>query len=420
MMSVGEGNFAPVPDEITSTELEVRGNLPRELTGLYLRNGPNPAPGDPRPWHAGNGMVHGIRLERGRALWYRNRYVRTAAREGRIGAGIRGGASSNTHVMAHAGRILTCVEVALPMELDCELATVGPCDFGGVDTAFTAHGKICPGTGDLVGFGYQFARPHLTYYRIDRTGRLAERRPIEIAAPCLMHDFALTEHYAVFFDTPVRMIADWGRGIPFQWQEGQPTRIGLVPRAGGEARWFAAASCQLSHTANAFERDGRVVIDGIRMERFPVAAPSLHRWEVDLAKGLVVETPLDRRPVEFPRVDDRRTGREHRYVYVVEMRGVSPSGMPIDSFLRRYDVDRGASVAKDFGERYALEECVFVPASSGAAEDAGWLLTLRYDRELRTSDLVVLDARDFTGEPVAVVAMPRRVPSGFHGSWVAD
>jgi hypothetical protein len=42
------------------------------------------------------------------------------------------------------------VEVALPVEIDRELETIGPFDFGGIDTAFTAHGKIDPVTGELL------------------------------------------------------------------------------------------------------------------------------------------------------------------------------------------------------------------------------------------------------------------------------
>ena len=137
---VRDSYFVPVPDEITAHDLPVAGTLPPQLTGLYLRNGPNPPPGsDPRMFVAGAGMVHGVRLEAGQARWYRNRFVKT-----RRDAGIRGGSASNTHVFAHAGRILSFVEVALPMELDRQLDTVGPVDFGGVDTAFTAHGKIDP------------------------------------------------------------------------------------------------------------------------------------------------------------------------------------------------------------------------------------------------------------------------------------
>jgi carotenoid cleavage dioxygenase len=416
--AVRGGYFEPVPDEITAHDLPVAGTLPPQLTGIYLRNGPNSRDGAPSHF-AGDGMVHGVRLEAGQARWYRNRYVKT-----RRDAGIRGGSSSNTHVFAHAGRVLSFVEVALPIEIDRRLETVGLVDFGGVDTAFTAHGKIDPVTGELLAFGYQFASPHLTFYRIDRAGQLVERRAIDVSAPCFMHDFAVTEHYAIFFDTPAVMVGDWSRGLPFRWQEGRGTRIGVVPRRGGTARWFDVPACQLTHTANAFEVDDRIVVDGIRIDRFPpdVAIPptTLYRWEIDLARGVVTEGALGRHPVEFPRVDERRNGRPYRYAYTVEFRDVGPADLPGGSLLRCHDVETGTSVAKDFGDRYAPGEPVFVPKSADAAESDGWVLALRYDRELDRSDLVVLDANEFGGDPVAVVQLPRRVPIGLHGSWVAD
>ena len=417
---VSDRYFVPVPDEIEAHDLPVIGTLPPELTGLYLRNGPNPRPGSaPVPSFAGEGMVHGVRLEAGRARWYRNRYVKA-----RPGAGIRGGAANNTHVFAHAGRILTFVEVALPTEIDRHLETVGPVDFGGVDTAFTAHGKVDPGTGELLAFGYQFASPHVVFYRIDREGRVAERRAIDVAGPCFMHDFAVTEHHTVFFDTPAVMVEDWGHGLPFRWQQGRPTRLGVVPLRGGPTRWFDVPACQLTHTANAFEAGGRVVVDGIRTDHFPpdraVPPTALVRWEIDLGRGAVTEGALGPQSVEMPRVDERRNGRPYRYAYTVEYRDHNPMGLPGGALLRRHDVEAGTSVAKDFGPRYAPGEPVFVPRSAGAAEGDGWVLTLRYDREQDRSDFVVLDANDFGGEPAAVVQLPRRVPIGLHGSWVED
>ena len=115
-------------------------------------------------------------------------------------------------------------------------------------------------------------------------------------------------------------------------------------------------ACQLSHTANAFERDGRIVVDGIRTDRFLVdmAAdpPALYRWEIDLARGVVTEAAIGHHPVELPRVDERRNGRPYRYAYAVEYREFGPAGLPGSALLRRYDVETGTSVAKDFGVRY--------------------------------------------------------------------
>jgi carotenoid cleavage dioxygenase len=63
---------------------------------------------------------------------------------------------------------------------------------------------------------------------------------------------------------------------------------------------------------------------------------------------------------------------------------------------------------------------VFVPASDGASEDEGYVLSYVYDAARDTSDLVILDATDFAASPVATIGLPQRVPYGYHGNWVAD
>ena len=52
------------------------GLLQAQRTGRYLRNGPNPRAATGH-WFTGDGMIHGVRIENGRAAWYRNRWVRT-------------------------------------------------------------------------------------------------------------------------------------------------------------------------------------------------------------------------------------------------------------------------------------------------------------------------------------------------------
>ena len=70
------GNYAPVFNELTTFDLPVGRAIPRELNGWYLRNGPSPRHATVH-WFRGDGMIHGVRLENGRAAWYRNRWVRT-------------------------------------------------------------------------------------------------------------------------------------------------------------------------------------------------------------------------------------------------------------------------------------------------------------------------------------------------------
>jgi len=47
-------------------------------------------------------------------------------------------------------------------------------------------------------------------------------------------------------------------------------------------------------------------------------------------------------------------------------------------------------------------------------------MTYVHDASTDTSHLTILDASDLAADPVAEVHLPRRIPTGFHGSWIAD
>jgi carotenoid cleavage dioxygenase-like enzyme len=432
------GHLAPVPDEMDAVDLPVDGLLPPELTGRYLRNGPNPRPGeDPGHWFTGHGMIHGLLLRNGRAEWYRNRWVRTGALAGRPfirpdGALDRTAVVANTHVLEHAGRLLALVESGFPYELTPELDTVGPCDFGGrLRTAMTAHPKCDPVTGDLHFFGYDALPPHLTYHRLSATGELVCSVEVPGAGPSMMHDFAITDRHALFLDLPVTFqIGLLGRGLPYAWDDGYPARIGVMELdRPGPVRWFPVEPGYVFHVGGAHtDPRGRIVLDGCRYTpadtvamwgrlggfASPAAAAAalggarLHRWVLDLAAGTVVETVRDERAVEFPTVDDRLVGRAYRHLYAVS-----------DSAIVHYD-EAGAVAEHELGPDVVAGEAVFVPAADGAAENEGWLLTITTRRDGSASQLLVLDATDVAGPPVAAVRLPRGVPAGFHGSWVPD
>jgi len=70
------GNFAPWREEGVTDGLQVIGEIPRDLNGTFFRAGPNPAfePEGRYHWFDGDGMVHAIKIEDGRAS-YRNRWV---------------------------------------------------------------------------------------------------------------------------------------------------------------------------------------------------------------------------------------------------------------------------------------------------------------------------------------------------------
>ncbi len=429
------GNYAPVQEEITAFDLPVAGAIPAALRGLYVRNGPNPKSGVSSHWFTGDGMLHGVALGGGKASWYRNRYVRTRAllenaasvqpdgtRDLTVGR-------ANTHVIAYAGRILALVESSFPTEVTRELDTRGCVDFEGrLTTAMTAHPKTCPATGKLHFFGYGFLPPFLTYHRADTAGRLVQSEVIDVPGPTMMHDFAITDRHVLFMDLPVVFDLELAMAgtMPYRWSDEYGARVGVMPRGGGNAdvRWFPVEPCYVFHPLNAFEEDGRVVLDTVRYgELWRKGAPGfsvarLHRFHIDLATPKVREEPLDDRAIEFPRCDERRTGLGHRYGYAVYTeRGADANS---GTALIKYDLRGGASTVHDFGAARMPGEGVFVPASAAAAEDEGYVLTYVYDAARDTSALVILDASSFAGPPLATIALPRRVPFGFHGSWIPD
>ncbi|RAG81843.1 dioxygenase [Streptacidiphilus pinicola] len=428
------GHLAPVTHETEGRDLPVEGALPPELNGRYFRNGPNPRPGeDPGHWFTGDGMLHGVRLQGGRALWYRNRWVRTAALAGAAFLGPEGpdlrAVTANTNVVRHAGRILALVENGLPYQVDDRLETLGAYDFGGrLTTAMTAHPKEDPVTGELHFFGYSALPPFLTYHRAAADGTLVESREIPVGGPTMMHDFAITEHHVVWLDLPVVFDpARLGRGMPYRWDDGYAARIGVMAQHGASpVRWFEVEPGYVFHVGNAREdAAGRILLDAVRYGRDGFlysweriggagAAPSgaadqprLHQWTLDPRTGRVVEQPLDDRSVEFPTINETLVGRSSRYRYAVAGDG-----------LVKYDLRTGASSGYDAGPGQAPGEAVFVPAAGARAEDDGWLLTIVSDREGRGSAFTVLDASDLT--LVATVPLPQRVPAGFHGNWLPD
>ncbi|MCB2098309.1 MAG: carotenoid oxygenase family protein, partial [Parvularculaceae bacterium] len=204
------GNFAPVEKEVEAFDLPVTGALPPELAGVFMRNGPNPWREATAHWFLGDGMVHGVRLEKGKARWYRNRYVRTPLIEGGVSTrdpsvfGDKRASTGNTNIVRHAGRIFAVEEAHFPYEITGELETKGCEDFGGrLKTALTAHPKICPETGEMLAFGYSFMPPYLTYHRFDAQGRLVQSEEITIGGPVMMHDFCATRTNVIFMDLPI-------------------------------------------------------------------------------------------------------------------------------------------------------------------------------------------------------------------------
>jgi carotenoid cleavage dioxygenase-like enzyme len=447
-----QGNFAPWRLEGTADDLEVIGEIPDDLNGTYYRNGPNPAyePAGRYHWFDGDGMIHAIRLQDGRAF-YRNRYVQSDGLREERGAGkaLYTGLldispseapvfknTGNTNIVFHAGKLLALMEAALPTQMaPCSLETIGVYDFDGrLAGPMTAHPKVDPETREMLFFGYSPFPPFLQYYVANRDGALVRREPIDVAWPSMIHDFAITKDYAVFILCPIVFTFEGmaARGSVFSWEPERGTRIGVMPRAGcnADVRWFETEASYVFHPMNAYAEGDAVVLDVARYDELVFMSPDarrrdqqegahLHRWRLDLRGGGIKSESLDDRSAEFPRVDERRLGRTHRFGYMAAT-GPGESDAPVLAFtaIRKYDLQRGTSELRAFGRGNGVGEPLFVPRRATAEEDDGYVLALAYDQARNASDFYVLDARNIAAKPLAQVCIPHRVPYGFHGNWV--
>jgi carotenoid cleavage dioxygenase-like enzyme len=435
------GVHEPMGAELTLENLAVTGSLPPGLDGLYLKMGANPVRAATRghDWFLGDGMVHGLAIEAGKALWYRNRWIgsRTAAaalkRPAAPGPRRGGNDTVNTNVVAIGDRIFAVVEAgSFPVELTRSLETQRYNPFDGTLTgSFSGHPHRDPRTGETHAIAYDGrVWDSVRHVVVAPTGRVVRDMPVPVAhGPCI-HDCAFTARFVIVLDLPVTfsfraLLA--GYRFPFRWNPRHRARVGLLPRQGDGADilWCAVDPCFVFHVANAYEdAAGRVILDVIAYATVFTAIGGgldkpgrLERWTVDPTTARVARRVLDPAAQEFPRIDERRLGQRHRYLYTVSVPADGNTQLAGATQLYKHDVETGERRVHDFGPDCVPGEFVFVPAHAGADEDEGWLVGLVIDTARDTTDFTVLDARAFEAPPVALVRLGHRIPPGFHGNW---
>jgi carotenoid cleavage dioxygenase len=333
----------------------------------------------------------------------------------------------NTNFTRVGDKVYAIVEAgSLPVELDYELESVARSDFDGtLETGFTGHPKFDPVTGEQHALTYEPGEP-VRYVSVGRDGRATTKARIDLPHIPLIHDVAFTASFIVVPDLPVTFQPQTARtAFPWLCDESRESRIGLLPRNGDVSRlqWFSAPRCFVFHFVNAYDEGDRTIIDLIRHPRMferdhhgpNEGVPVLVRWTLERTSGRLNESVLDDRGNEFPRINGRFEGQVYRYAYTAHW-GDQVSFGP----ARKHDMLLGTSEVHDFGPGRMTLEPVFVRRPGAVQEDDGWIMSYVYDGNRNLSDVVILDAQDFAGEPIATIHLPVRVPFGFHGGWAAD
>ena len=437
------GLNAPMASELTLDQLQVSGSIPPSLDGRYLRIGPNPVT-PPKAashhWFVGDGMVHGLRLKDGKALWYRNRWIRSTAVSKALGEAPAPGPrhfsdTVNTNVVGHAGRTWALVEAGgYPVELGDELQTLAHNNFdGSLRGSFTAHAHRDPATGELHGICYEATNQEvIRHVVVGVDGRVRRDEPIAVRHGPSVHDCMLTAQYVIVLDLPVTFSVQTlvaGYSFPYVWNPAHRARVGLLKRdaPGSSIVWCDVDPCYVFHPSNAFETDdGKVVMDVVahatmfeHSHQGPDAKGSgFERWTIDPAARRVARKLIDATPQEFPRPDERRIGQPYRWAWCASLQRDLAGEFVGGQQLIRHDLATGARAAHDFGPGKHVGEFAFEPRHADAEEGDGWLMGLVVDAASQTTDFVILDTQRFGGTPEAVVHLPHQVPAGFHGNWV--
>ncbi|MGI9168774.1 MAG: carotenoid oxygenase family protein [Caulobacteraceae bacterium] len=447
------GNFAPVADE-ADFELEVAGEIPADLAGVFYRNGPNPqfAPRGDHHWFGGDGMIHGFFVEGGRVR-YRNRYVRTpkwlaenAAGRSLFGLfgnpmttdpsvlGVDSGVA-NTNIVWHAGRLLALEEGHKPFELDpLSLESRGYADrYRG---RVTAHPKIDPTSGEMIWFGYSTGEAPLnstvSYGVTDAAGTVTRRDDFEAPYSSMVHDFLVTERHVLFPILPLTGSLERAMtgGPAYAWEPEKGAFVGVMARDAGvdTIRWFETRACYVFHPMNAWEEGGKIFADVMEYETAPLfpnvdgtrnrdAGARLVRWTFDLggATNQIKREPLDDLAGEFPRFDERRAGLAYRHGWFAANTRAQ-GGMGFDA-IAHIDLATGRRSMHELPRGDGTGEPVFVPRGADAAEGEGWVISVVPRAAEDQGDLLVFDAQEIAAGPIAAARVPRRVPFGFHGNW---
>lgn len=457
-----QGPYAPIADESELTDLPlVKGAIPADLNGVYMRAGPNPRYAPQGRYHPfdGDGMIHAAEFRQGR-LTVRNRWVRTDAfaREEQAGRATHWGIretligrddkplkdSANTDLVGHAGKALALWYMSGDAyELDpLTLRTLGK--QRGIQSTggkISAHAKVDEITGELMYFDYGNTAPYMHYGVLGPDGELRHHVPIDLPGPRLPHDMAVTEHYSIVHDLPLfhdEEALKLGRH-KIEFHPGLPTRFGVIPRYGrsDEVRWFSFSPCFLYHVVNAWEEgdwvtmvacrympaqtaDGR--IDAVRTARNVaelVMTARLWVWRMNLATGATEERCLDAaHNLEFPSYNSALTGRRTRWGYLIDHHDTSILQW---NGIRKVDLDTGATVSAwtDSAEHSWYSEPWFAAADNPRSEDHGYVIAFQFHAGTRRETLDIFDALDLAKGPVAQLAIPRHIPTGFHGCWIA-
>jgi carotenoid cleavage dioxygenase len=472
------GPWAPITEELVIDGLEIEGTVPDDLVGTLFRNSYNQlfAPLNPDTYHIfdGDGMVYSIELRDGNAS-YRNRWVANDGARAELAAGrtlynglysasgipqpeLPPGAPKVKHVgsvnvIRLGDRTLALQETGDRWwELDPRtLEVVAPFDFYGETGdrgALTAHPHVDPTTGNLVFLQLDSRTDNLDIAEADVHGKVVSRHSIHLDWTSYIHDLMFTRDYYIVMLGPIGWDTDFGPLVAegkssWSFDPDRGSRILIIDRADGTVRTVTDEPNQVNHYLNAYQDGDLIVVDAsvnpiiggtkdlVLSDQFPisrtgewkpVAPAALWRWTIDPDKGTVVHEHVNELAADFPRPNETLMGTKHRFGYFMGASVVPGAGGAFGNTAIKHDYQTGET-RQQLGSAeggFNVGEPLFVPRAGSVVEDDGYVLAMFRHPPTMTSQLLILDAQNFDGEPIARVKIPTWLPTSVHGNWLPD
>ncbi|XP_044511534.1 carotenoid 9,10(9',10')-cleavage dioxygenase-like [Mangifera indica] len=381
---------------------------------------------------------------------------------------------SNTNVFEHSGKVYVITENYIPQELN--ISTLETYDDWDVNDAwnrpFTSHPKKDLVTGELVIMGFDATKPFYDIFVHSADGtKLSHKADLKFDRGIFSHEIGVTQKYNVIMDCAIT--ADFNRllsgGLFVKYENEGRSRIGVIPRYGNanSAKWFEVKRHCSLHPINRFEDGHEVVVRQCRSFQPILLGPNCgqdrfewftrgftfenlteknpynltqdgflfthsYEWRLNMETGEVKERNLSGTDfsIDFPVIDEKYTGLKHKYGFtqVIDSTTSSIAGLPKYGGLAKLHLDEPQAPPKPtelvevkyhrLAENNFFSGTVFVAKHRACEEDDGWLVSFVHNEETNKTRVHIIDAKKLESGTVAKIALPQKVPYGFHGTFV--
>ncbi|MCC2679844.1 MAG: putative dioxygenase [Pseudobdellovibrio sp.] len=448
-------------------ECEVRGELPADLNGTLLRNGPGLFErGNMRRRMVidGDGMVRRFQIKNGKAF-FTNRHIRTEKFRDEEKAGryiypsfamlvpkydsmftnsvakMKNQASVTT--FSFGGRVFATDEVQPLTELHpVTLQTIGEAKLlPDASVKFMAHYRITNfGQKRLHLLSFDPLRKKAQVYSFNEQFQVTARSQ-QVSISQSFHDWHVTPEYFVFLLPPLSVgsygmvkavagLATIADAMSFNSQE--KAKVLILPKDNREAKLYALPHAIDSwHAVNAYQEDSNIVFDFVASRSRPNTASNkspmarIMRGEI-LPTNKLRSTTVDRviinyetnqakythnrfglAGIEMPTINQALTGRKAPDAYFV--RGLEGT----DTQVAHLNLLTGEKEIYDFGPEKFTTEPIVAPGANGK----NYLLSEVFSYKDRKSYLAVFDAANISRGPICEIWLRHHLPIGFHGFW---